>query len=127
MKTIIVAELAVLLAASACGDARGATPDAGVTFAYSSRQQVKCNTVTMQANDPPGVIAAECANVDDLPLTGSCARPGIGTEILKDNGPLAWEGTFQAPASWVCGWLSASGYVTIPGATATICCVVKGQ
>ena len=125
MKTIMVVELAILMAVSACGNALGATTDAGTTFAYSSRQQVHCNTVTMQANSPAGVIFAQCAQLDDLPLAGSCARPGIGPEVLKDNGPVAWEGSFQTQAEWACGWVTASGYAVIPNATATICCVVK--
>ena len=129
MKTIIVVvELAILLAASACGDARGATPDAGATFAYSSRQQVKCNTVTMP-NDPIVTdIQATCTNADDLPLAGSCSNPGppLSSATLGANGPVAWEGA-GAPAAWSCSWVSGGQAVHVANATATICCVVKSQ
>jgi hypothetical protein len=124
MKTMIVAELAILVAASACGNARGATPDAG-TFAYSSRQQVQCSSVTMSVGQLS--VLAECPHVDDLPLAGTCSKPGAGGEVLGQNGPAGWEGSIAAPAAWTCSWVSGGQAVNVPGATATICCVVKSQ
>ena len=126
MKTIIVAELAILLAASGCGNARGATPDAG-TFAYSSRQQVKCNTVTMGPQDTE--VHAPCTSSDDLPLAGSCSNPGPDLNVvLGVNTPLGWEIGGGIP-TWGCSWVATGGgpAVHVQNATATICCVVKTQ
>lgn len=127
MKTMVVLELAILVAASACGDARGATPDAGTTFAYSSRQQVQCNTTTM----PTGAtqVQAQCTNAEDLPLVGSCSNPGPGgaDAILAVNRPLSWQGTLPGPAAWECAWTTGANTVNVPNGQATICCVVKTQ
>jgi hypothetical protein len=127
MKGIILAELAILVAASACGSAGAQTPDTGSAFAYSSRQQVKCYTKTMGSGVETGVEAT-CLGVDDLPLAGSCSNPDANpTVALSVNGPVAWEAP-AATAAWDCGWLNANGLpVNVPRGTATICCVVKSQ
>jgi hypothetical protein len=127
MKGIILAELVILVAASACGSAGAQTPTDTETFAYSSRQQVKCYSKTMGAGAETGV-GATCLGVDDLPLTGSCSDPGGSPNvILAVNGPIAWE-VPGATAAWDCGWLNANGLpVNVPRGTATICCVVKSQ
>jgi hypothetical protein len=125
MKTIILAELAVLVVASACGSARGATTDPGTTCACPTRQQVKCYRETM-LNDGAGVVA-QCVGVEDVPLAGHCSRPGIGPEVLTDIGPSGWD-IPTARAAWSCAWTGSNGQpVNIPGATATICCLVKSQ
>jgi hypothetical protein len=125
MKTIAVLELALLLAASGCGDARGATLDAGTTFAYSSRQQVKCNTVMMPATATE--VQAQCTSSDDLPLAGSCSNPGPGgaNAVLGLNGPAGWEISSGAVPAWLCVWTVGGQAVNVPNGQATICCVVK--
>jgi hypothetical protein len=127
MKTVIVAELAILMAASACGNARGSTTDPGSTFAYSSRQQVKCNTVTMQPDSRQ--VEAACTSAEDLPLAGGCSNPGPGggDAILRVNHPGAWEGSGGMAAGWVCKWTVADQAVYVPNAEAWMCCVVKSQ
>jgi|SRR3990172_141692 len=128
MKTLVGLELALLVAASACGSAQGATTDGGSTFAYSSKQQVQCNTVTTPADDPQVTqIQVTCTNVDDLPLVGSCSNAGPRFDaILGVNHPLSWQGDLGGPAGWICGWFTSSGEsVHVPYASATICCVVK--
>jgi hypothetical protein len=130
MKTIILVELAVLVTASACGSARGATAaDTGTTCSCPTRQQVKCYTETMLGDATVTSVTAECEGVEDVPLTGHCSRPGAGPEVLKESGPSGWD-VPQGRAAWSCGWLSSTpgvAYVNIPGATAMICCLVKSQ
>jgi hypothetical protein len=128
MRTIMLAELAILVAASACGSAQGATTDPGTgsTFAYSSRQQVKCNTATMQPDATQ--VTASCAGAEDLPLAGSCSDPGPSphSAILVVNEPSGWEGG-GAAAGWTCAWASEGLAVHVPNAKATMCCVVKSR
>ena len=124
MRTIVALELAILVAAGGCGDARGATPDAGATFAYSSRQQVKCNTVTMPATATE--VQAQCTTSDDLPLAGSCSNPGPDLNVtLAVNEPAGWEISSGVVPAWLCAWVAGGQGVHVQNATATICCVVK--
>ena len=128
MKTIVMVELAILVAASACGSARGATTDTGSAFAYSSRQQVQCNTVTMPEELTVTDIIANCTNSEDLPLAGSCSNPGPRLDaILAVSRPLSWQGNIPGPAGWGCSWVAGGQAVHVPNAQATICCVVKSQ
>lgn len=126
MKTIIALEIVIAATMSACGKAdaqtRGTT-DGGT--GYTSRQQVKCNTVTMPDDGTTTQITAACTNVDDLPLSGSCSKPGVDEAVLGVNGPAGWEGPGGPAAWWTCGWVAGGKYVNVHGATATICCVVK--
>ena len=130
MKTMVVVELAILVAAGACGNAQGATPDAG-SSAYSSRQQLHCNTVNM--SDPNATdVSASCTSPDDLPVTGSCSNPGPpvpgGDAVLARNEPTGWDANFQlqgVTAGWLCSWTIAGQPVHVPGGKATICCAVK--
>jgi hypothetical protein len=128
MKTIILAELAILVAASACGSAGAQTPpDTGSTFAYSSRQQVKCYSQTMGAGDTQ--VGASCAGSDDLPLAGSCSNrgPGPADAVLAINEPSGWEISSGMIPGWLCIWTVGGQAVNMPNGQATMCCVVKSQ
>jgi hypothetical protein len=128
MKTIILAGLAILVAASACGSAGAqAPPDTGSTFAYSSRQQVKCYTETIQAGEVS--VYATCAGSDDLPLAGSCSNrgPSSSEAVLLFNEPSGWEASSGGIPGWGCTWTVGGQAVNMPNGRATMCCVVKSQ
>jgi hypothetical protein len=132
MKSIILVEVAVLVTATACGSAQGAaTTDPGTICSCPTRQQVKCYTETMPEDAMVTGVTARCLDVDDIPLTGHCSRPGVGSEMLQTDGPSGWDNP-AARAAWTCSWMGSNGgggydFVNIPGATAMICCLVKSQ
>ena len=114
----VAVDLAILMAASACGSARGATMDTTTvsTFAYSSMQQVKPGMVTMRdgPNDQNVTrIRATCTNADDLPLAGGCshAGPGADNATATVNSTLSWEGKFPGPAGSACAWSGQAVHV----------------
>ena len=126
MNRIVAAELVIFAACIACGNARGATDS---TVAYTSRQQVQCNTVTMAADQTVTEVIANCTNVNDLPLAGSCSNPGPGgaDAMLAVSIPLSWSNSSAGRAGWACGWTTGGQGVHVPNGQATICCVVIGQ
>jgi hypothetical protein len=70
-------------------------------------------------------ISVTCDGDLDVPLTGSCDPfAATGTYTLCTNTPELWDGPRTGqPAKWTCGWCSTTGFVTIVGARAWMCCV----
>lgn len=94
--------------------ATGPSGPAGGGF-YTSRRDVYCVNELMGAGSQLSVTA-QCANAQDLPLTGGCwsgATPPVG------GAPVGWAAADPtSPAGWECAWSSNQ-----PSAKATICCV----
>jgi hypothetical protein len=131
MRMLIVFGVALLGAVTACSSAQAGSP--GTTNAgdvtYTSRQQVECYSSIMTEDQVE--VSATCKNVEDLPLSGGCSLTGWAPDTLADaalavNGPWGWNATAD-PAEWSCGWVRGGSLVSIPGAQATICCIVKSR
>jgi hypothetical protein len=108
--------------AYACNGAAGAQGAQGGGL-YTSRDDVYCDTVSgMDVKPSPG-LSAECRQITDLPLSGSC-NPGDATVEVFTNKPMAWTTQGQAVASWQCAFAVNGTPVTDHRpVSATICCV----
>lgn len=93
---------------------------------YTTHADVYCNEVTMAPlfNNTPTAVA-QCDDVDDLGLSGSCSGTATAEAYLHENRPNVWS-SVGTKAEWRCSWPFRTGTpVALTDIKATICCIRK--